>query len=321
MHFKSTTQNVFFIISFLLAFLFLSSCSADNDRTQPTVNEQSAAAGADLAAGTSAVAIEDTSAAAIDAANQADVVSDRKNDAVIKSWEDYEASKMPLLAAIPEKNIYLYGLRSGEAEFEGEITDKVVLYAGDQKQEFGWNYMTPRFILPQLQTYDFDKDGEDELSVILYVGSGTGVSIEELHIVEIDGKQLLSGNQADHPSSENFVDRVFDDYASQLHEMVSFKTFTRAGELIGRITIGQKNYDVSLKDYQSAEFGKINNTLVMESIVRFRSENGKLAAEFGAGITSDAFASAVYIGTLQADVNYTGGKFKLKNLRFEENPK
>jgi hypothetical protein len=40
---------------------------------------------------------------------------------------------------------------------------------------------------------DFDADGKDELSIILYRGSGTGISIEELHVVEISKEQTLSG--------------------------------------------------------------------------------------------------------------------------------
>lgn len=43
--------------------------------------------------------------------------------------------------------------------------------------QFRWNDRTPRCISPQLWWTDADGDGEDELAVSCYAGSGTGVSV------------------------------------------------------------------------------------------------------------------------------------------------
>jgi hypothetical protein len=155
--------------------------------------------------------------------------------------------------------------------------------------------------------------------LILYVGSGTGISVEELHIVEIYEEQTLSGEQSSSPNPEYFKDHMFSGYLSQLKKAVGFKTFTKAGELVANITTYTKTYTVSLKDYQSKDYGKINEEICFGNIVRFNTENNKLMAEFGVGIIGQACAAPFFIGNIDAEVNYEAGTFKLKNFRFEKN--
>lgn len=55
----------------------------------------------------------------------------------------------------------------------------------DSLAEFDWMFSSgPSIVLPQLFCFDVDGDREDELMVICHVGSGTEVSIDELHILE-----------------------------------------------------------------------------------------------------------------------------------------
>lgn len=257
------------------------------------------------------VAFANSSVTTAETLNQTEVIINKKTDKVIKSWEDYEASEMPLLAAIPNKDIYLYDTKN----------DQVVLAVGNDKYYYNWLCLTPRFILPKMLVSDFDADGKDELSVVLYSGSGTGVSIEDLHIIEISEGKTLSGNQTGNANPESFKDHIFgqDDYVSQLQKAVSFKTSFKAGELMGEIAIDNKKYIVSLKDFQSEEYGEISEDIIWGNIVSFNSENNKLVAKLGVGIACENFASPDYIGTLYAQVNYKAGKFELTNFRFDEN--
>lgn len=48
------------------------------------------------------------------------------------------------------------------------------------------SWLTPRGIMPELMYSDIDSDGENELAVSYYVGSGTGLSVEELVIYELE---------------------------------------------------------------------------------------------------------------------------------------
>lgn len=70
----------------------------------------------------------------------------------------------------------LYGLAGEE--------DRLLLRWGDTLAEFDWPYRTPRTVAPRLRQVDADGDGAEELAVVCCYGSGTGVSIEQLHIVE-----------------------------------------------------------------------------------------------------------------------------------------
>ncbi|QNU67899.1 hypothetical protein EHE19_005470 [Ruminiclostridium herbifermentans] len=233
-----------------------------------------------------------------------------KNKKVITTPEEYEASKLPLLAAIPEKEIYLYDTKDGQ----------VILSIGGNKSYYDWICLTPRFILPQMQLGDFDKDGLDELSVILYTDSGTGVSIQELHIIELSNVNISLENQSENKKTEDYKDHMFsaDDYISQLKDKISFKTYLDSGQLMGKISIDTKSYTVSLKEFQTDEYGKISSELYFASIVSFTCENNKLKSEFGVGIICENVPQACYIGKISADVEYNEGKFELMNFSFTE---
>ena len=71
--------------------------------------------------------------------------------------------------------------------------DSLLLRWDGSLAQFRWSYRTPRCISPQLWRTDADGDGEDELAVNCYAGSGTGVSVWELHIVEQSADGTLTG--------------------------------------------------------------------------------------------------------------------------------
>ncbi len=78
------------------------------------------------------------------------------------------------------------------APYQANAESPALIRWGDSLAEFDWNFLTPRTILPRMFCTDIDGDWEDELIVICYVGSGTGVSIEELHILEKDPNGTLT---------------------------------------------------------------------------------------------------------------------------------
>lgn len=196
-----------------------------------------------------------------------------------------------LIASIPEKDIFLYGRSNG-----------VLLKVGSMEQEFDWLYMTPRAIMPVTQVYDLDADGEDELVINLYIGSGTGVSVEELHVVEIGG-------------TDGLTDYVFDTYAALIEQELSFRTDEHKDIITGEIIIGSTSYKVDLTEYR-ADYGAIGDKLIFGDIVSFDNQEGSLSMEIGLGIAVGQSVMPQYIGYLQADVHYQDGAFRLSHLRF-----
>ncbi len=208
---------------------------------------------------------------------------------------DSSAEQLSLLAEIPEDEIFLYARES----------DGVLLKIGEHERTFDWEYMTPRMVMPEMQTYDVDADGENELVILLYIGSGTGVSINELRIIEFD-------------ESGHIVDHVFksEDYRAQVGHNTEFRTLLREEALLGEITIGSNRYSVNLSEYQSDEYGKIADHLLYGNIVNFNNENQQMTVDFAIGIGIETFVEPVYIGTLVADVSFRDGEFRLSNFRY-----
>lgn len=106
-----------------------------------------------------------------------------------------------LIASIPDRDVYLYGANDG-----------VILKQGNLIKPFEWNFLTPRGIMPRMWMADVDDDGVEEIICVLYVGSGTGVSIEELHILEPDDDEI-------------YRDLIFssDEYIKLINELITFQ--------------------------------------------------------------------------------------------------
>jgi hypothetical protein len=206
----------------------------------------------------------------------------------------------PVIAEIPERDIALH-----------EAAEGVVLRIGEHERFFDWVALTPRMIMPVLHAADFDADGEDELAVILYTGSGTGISIQELHVVDYDG----TGRMEDHVFAEN-------DYVGQLHERFEFRPPNpgRDGAATGEIAVDSRTIPVNLAEFVSEEYGPISDRPVFGNIVHFEAEERRLKAQFGVGIVVEPFFTPQYIGTLNADVQYRDGRFVLADMTFEPEP-
>lgn len=207
------------------------------------------------------------------------------------------SSEPALVASIPERSIYLYGLDNG-----------VELHTGDLVQQYEWIYSTPRMIEPRLAVKDYDADGHDELAIILYIGSGTGVSVEELHMIEMEEDPELH----DHVFKEN-------DYLDQVYPAITFKPIKQADDLTAEVMVGSKKTEVKMtKDYNHDEFGAAYDKLGIRDIVGFSfDENKDIKASFGVGVLFEKIATPQYIGSLNADVSYRDGQFKLSNYEFD----
>ena len=89
------------------------------------------------------------------------------------------------MAELPERELSLYGVTKW-------LDSSALLRWGDSLAEFSWSFGGPLIVEPQLRCWDVDSDGQEEVVVINHVGSGTGTSIEELHVVKKDGDGTLT---------------------------------------------------------------------------------------------------------------------------------
>lgn len=94
----------------------------------------------------------------------------------VRRMAEWDQTAEPTALLARTADAALYGLAGDE--------DQLLLRWGDALAEFDWPYRTPRTVAPRLRQVDADGDGAEELAVVCCYGSGTGVSIEQLHIVE-----------------------------------------------------------------------------------------------------------------------------------------
>lgn len=235
-------------------------------------------------------------------------------DRVVNYWEEFEASRIPLIAALPEKDIYLYAVKP----------KGVILYVKGTGHYYDWEYLTPRFILPSLYTGDYDSDKEEEVAVVTYTGSGTGYAVQDLHIVETGKDEILSRDPASKdyfvPNPEYFREHFYtpEAYIAQLDQLVKLSAYHVGDVLMADVSTGGKKSALSLKAIQEwAKDFTINEQLCLGNIVHFTCEGDRINAEFELGITSDAFPPPVFIGNIKAEVVYREDGFALKNLSFE----
>lgn len=205
-------------------------------------------------------------------------------------------SDYPLIARLPERDIYLYGLN--KPDFTG-----VILKQGSHIQAFNWTYMTPVFILPKIKVADYDHDGTDEVLIILDTASGTGVAIEELHILE--------------PRNDGLYDDIEflpDDYINQLNSNIQYNYNKEENKLI--FNIGNNKYEMDTANkFKNWTFKNITYGTIIyfdtDNIIQITAAPGYLFKE----IVSPQFFSAI-----KAKVNYNNGEFKLSDFEFKENP-
>ena len=145
----------------------------------------------------------------------------------IAEKDEVENLAYPLMASIPEKFLWLYGADQGS-----------ILKYGGIVQEFDWYPSpTPSYVLPQVSLRDMDQDGVEEIVCVLYVGSGTGVSVEELRVL----KQGSNGF---------YTDYGHDDYIEILSSKM--ETSIDSNTNIVEIRLDGINYECPLSEEQLA---------------------------------------------------------------------
>lgn len=222
----------------------------------------------------------------MDAQEQEISIDDLTEKSIITS-DRYDNTEYPLIAELPKEDIYLYGMKP----------TGVVLKYGDKIQLFNWRYTTPRFILPVLNKYDLNRDGEDEIVCVLNVDSGTGVSIDEIHVLKFDG-------------TSGYVDYMFSDYLEQMKTMLSAAYNKKENSILLKTSNSGYTYNIPA-EYQELTY----NNLAYGDIVYFDISHG-LKIKIPLGVSFDEFASPQFLEDtvfFEGDVDFENGKFMIKS--------
>ena len=210
-----------------------------------------------------------------------------------------DQNSVGLLAELPEQDVALYGVRDHRGD------DRALLRWEDSLAEFDWNFGGPLIVEPRLWCWDADDDGQDEVVLVNHVGSGTGVSIEELHIVE----KNEDGTLADYA----FPEELWRDQLSALLTLVK-------GNNRVWVSLGRELVDITSQLPENLEPETLRG-LGTGNVAGFDTDWPRGAdVRFSGSVCLDADGyNSWYVADISAYVSYAGGVFTLSDLHLNSN--
>lgn len=200
-----------------------------------------------------------------------------------------------LLASIPEEKVYMYGYAGG---------DGVILRVNDKYQLFRWIYIAPRAVQPQLSYGDFDQDGKKEIAVTLYTGTGTGVSVHQLYIVEVQNDGTLTALEyTPYQYIKQMMEKVIATYSQTDHRLQFYIDGQKSGNAIDLSSWVEDGYQ-----YSEITFG---------DQISFDVSKNAITLEFIPGYCFDNVAPPQYdhVPDFSAKVIYNNGEFSLTDIK------
>ena len=210
-----------------------------------------------------------------------------------------DQNSVGLLAELPEQDVALYGVRDHRGD------DRALLRWEDSLAEFDWNFGGPLIVEPRLWCWDADDDGQDEVVLVNHVGSGTGVSIEELHIVE----KNEDGTLADYA----FPEELWRDQLSALLTLVK-------GNNRVWVSLGRELVDITSQLPENLEPETLRG-LGTGNVAGFDTDwprGADIRFSGSACLDADGFYYC-YVADLSADVSYADGVYTLSNFHLDSN--
>lgn len=196
-----------------------------------------------------------------------------------------------VLAEDREADAVLYGLPL----YANTSQETALIRWGDSLAEFDWTlFPGPSMVLPQIEVLAADS-GTEKLAVICQVGTGTGVSIQELHILEKGPDGTLT--------AYTFPERLWQEELPRLF---------RAAELDGR-TFAMLGYELVEFHHEGPELDLEKTSSGM--IADFSTEDwGGLRFRGAFCLSPPDSAMPCYVAETSAEILYRDGVFALQDF-------
>jgi hypothetical protein len=202
--------------------------------------------------------------------------------------------------------------------------DKIKLKYGGIEKEFNWITATPRQIAPKVKIVS-DDEGNKTAIIVLNVASGTGVDIDELHIVKLRNASIddhkFGAEEIKKLISKNLKWKAYiDNYRGKpiMCIYVPYRYVKGDIDLYKEQPGYQNSFDITqqIKELNLSDRDIANIRLTYGNIVKFHVNNfGDIKAEIEFGITSSANTSPVYAEIkFFAYISIEENKFRLYNL-------
>lgn len=235
-------------------------------------------------------------------------------DALLAS-EQTARESLALLAALPEHNIALYSLEIAAGWAAGiEPVDTghqgMLLYQDGFGTAFSWPSLTPRAVLPQLAYRDFDGDGQAELLACLHVGSGSGVSIDDLYVLKVAHDSATS-----RPLYTEAA--LLGDAASQWFDLpIENLCLSANGAQIDFTLLGK---DYSAPNPYAASLDPPPQGITLGNVVSFELTENGIGVTAALQVEHPDMMPHAYIGQVTAALLWDGERFALADYSFSAN--
>lgn len=207
-----------------------------------------------------------------------------------------EEAGLYLVCQLPDYDTWLYGY-VGPGDAQG-----LILRVGAQWQNYDLTFLTPQSLLPAMAYGDYDGDGNQELAIVNFLGSGTNVSVWGLSVVDFSGGawELFQFDPADY---------------NAIVELSLSSTYDPEADLI-TLQAGDASLQLS-----PAELGYPGLGPEMEASlghwIFFTTNGDAIEASFGISLWAEGMpAEGVHAAMLNANVVYTGSAFGLGDFSF-----
>lgn len=208
-------------------------------------------------------------------------------------WED---TSLFILAELPVEDITLYGMKDKDGIYEN-----VAIRSGETINYYGWSYYAGKFDAG-MSYQDYDGDGAKELAVHLYLGGGTGVSVDQLFMLE----ELR-------PGVFEPIQFMSNDYITQVENIVSY----RVNEENKTISLFKDETELQNVDISWLKENEKVKNVYYGNIVSFDLSHG-IVMSITPGMEINDWVSLQYDGfsELEATVEYQAdGTFHVTNIR------
>lgn len=162
-----------------------------------------------------------------------------------------ESKDICLLASLEEEGIWLYGYND-EWHYGRGVFVRMKKGNYDYIKAYDWVYTSTSLIMPELIYEDYNGDGNKEIAAVFSYGTGTGVSVYRLYIIEID-------------ENGQFSSYLFDeeDYTAQIENRISYTIDIDSGNII-LYDYGEQLciYNISGIETENDALNKIENIYV-----------------------------------------------------------
>ena len=196
----------------------------------------------------------------------------------------------PLASAEGKGDVRLYAAGADQER----IYQGLVLEAGNQRKRFDWETPVSWKEAPQLYAEDVTGDSEPEAIVLLNQGSGTGIHIQEAHVIRLS----------------DFKEIPIQPFEEIISEQVQTSLRYDQGMLHIRVVVeGSEPVELTLPD-PDKYFGQVES-VGFGAVIHHQVKDHKLSVSLGGAISM-----AQFVGELMINYVYRDGRFEAESLQF-----